>query len=112
MLSSPWRRYAALICIPFCSAAGAQGITPSPSPSDTAVAKLEYRSAFDGYRLFSDEAIAPWRDTNDLVGKIGGWRTYAREAADGSKEPTGQRGQSPTPDAPKPSPHAGPGARP
>lgn len=32
------------------------------------------------YQGFKEEAISPWRASNDLVGKIGGWREYAKEA--------------------------------
>lgn len=38
-----------------------------------------YRSAFEGYRAFADEPVRPWRETNDTVGRIGGWKAYARE---------------------------------
>lgn len=39
-----------------------------------------YRSAFEGYRSFSDPPAVSWREANDTVGRIGGWRAYAREA--------------------------------
>jgi len=45
------------------------------------VAPLAHRSAFSGYRRFADETPVPWKRANDTVGRIGGWRTYAREAA-------------------------------
>lgn len=53
------------------TAAGA----PSPQAAST------YRSAFDGYRRFTDEPVKSWKDANDNVGRIGGWKTYAKEAA-------------------------------
>lgn len=31
------------------------------------------------YRIFQDEPVADWRSLNDTVGRIGGWRVYARE---------------------------------
>lgn len=40
-----------------------------------------YRSAFLGYRPFADQAVQPWRASNETVEKIGGWQAYAREAA-------------------------------
>lgn len=40
-----------------------------------------YRSAFDGYRAYDDPRLLAWRDANDLVGRIGGWKAYARESA-------------------------------
>ncbi len=41
---------------------------------------LQYRSALADYRKFDDQAVAPWTEVNDTVGKIGGWRVYAKEA--------------------------------
>jgi hypothetical protein len=55
------------------SAAVAQP-TPSPAPPTA------YRSAFDDYKRHRDEPLIPWRQANDAVGRIGGWRAYAREA--------------------------------
>jgi hypothetical protein len=53
-------------------AAAQSGTTPAtPQPV--------YRSAFEGYRAFTDEPVRPWRETNDAVGRIGGWKAYARE---------------------------------
>jgi hypothetical protein len=47
-----------------------------------------YRSAFDGYRGFTDEKSVPWREANETVGRIGGWRAYAKEAQQPSKPDT------------------------
>lgn len=43
----------------------------------------EYRSALEGYQPYSENKMVPWREANDTVGKIGGWRAYAKEAAEG-----------------------------
>ena len=40
-----------------------------------------YRSAFEGFRAFDDPRPLAWRDANDMVGRIGGWKAYAREGA-------------------------------
>jgi hypothetical protein len=40
-----------------------------------------WRSAFDSYRPFTDEKTLSWRQANDTVQSVGGWRAYAREAA-------------------------------
>ena len=34
-----------------------------------------------GYQRYVDSTIHSWREVNDQVRQIGGWRTYAREAA-------------------------------
>jgi hypothetical protein len=54
---------------------------PDPLDAKAAVAPLAYRSAFSGYTPLSNE-LPPlsWRDANDAVERIGGWRAYAREA--------------------------------
>lgn len=73
-------------------------------PASNASAGPGYQSAFEGYRRFIDEPVAAWKAVNDNVGRIGGWRVYAREAA-GS-----QAGNAVT-DAPAAAPSS-PGLRP
>ena len=46
-----------------------------------------YRSAFSNYRPYADEPVASWQKANDLVGRIGGWKAYAREAQADEKAP-------------------------
>ncbi|HVK33399.1 MAG TPA: hypothetical protein VM845_12975 [Burkholderiaceae bacterium] len=69
-----------------CAAALAQVTsTPAsrPDPADAAAATpaLQHRSALAATRRVSAEA-APlaWREANERVERIGGWRAYAREA--------------------------------
>jgi len=52
----------------------------SPSPAMPASQASGYRSVFDGHRGFDDQPVRPWRESNDLVGRIGGWQAYARES--------------------------------
>ena len=40
---------------------------------------LEYQSSFSTYQAYADQPIISWRNANDTVGKIGGWRSYAKE---------------------------------
>jgi hypothetical protein len=79
-------------------------------------AKLQYTSALEGYRSFADEPKQPWVETNEVVRRIGGWRTYAAERSAGTAEPGPDSGQSspPAPERPEGStnPHAGHGSRP
>ncbi len=55
---------------------------PRPDPLDAraSVPSRVHQSAFTGYRRFGDEKPIPWREANDTVTRIGGWRFYAREA--------------------------------
>ena len=41
-----------------------------------------YTSAFEGYVPWTDTTIAPWATSNATVDARGGWRAYAKEAAD------------------------------
>jgi hypothetical protein len=45
-----------------------------------AVPALRYEPSFAQYRRLGDEKPVSWRDANDTVTRIGGWRVYAREA--------------------------------
>ena len=47
--------------------------------SGGAAPQLKYRSVFNQYQGYSEQPVAPWRGTNDVVEKVGGWRVYARE---------------------------------
>ena len=88
----------------------AQG-TASPSAADTApaarpdpldakasVPALTYRSPFSRFRGLGDDKPVSWREANDAVARIGGWRVYAREA----QQPDATRSGTHAPTAPKP----------
>ena len=66
--------------------------TPKPAASSAATAAtaasapaspMAYRSAFDGYKGLTDQPVQSWRESNDTVGRIGGWQSYAREGQGG-----------------------------
>ena len=40
-----------------------------------------YRSAFEGYKPYSDDKLLDWKGANENTGRIGGWRVYAKEAS-------------------------------
>ena len=74
----------------------AQTATPPAAPSNAQAqaAPTPYRSALEGYQPYSEEKPVPWKQANETVGKVGGWRAYAKEAAegqaaDGKAAPTG-----------------------
>ena len=58
----------------------AKAARPDPLDPKASVPALGYVSSFSQYRLLGDEKPASWRDANDTVTRIGGWRAYAREA--------------------------------
>lgn len=71
-------------CLAAFSALLALGV-PAQTKTPEAAPALPYRSALEGYRPYGEIKMMPWSEANDTVGKIGGWRAYAKEAAEGSK---------------------------
>lgn len=85
------------------AAAATDPVNPhAPVPS------FSYDSALTGYRNFQDVPLAPWRDVNDEVARVGGhlgiFRTPQRDkdanragtkpaAGDGAREPGSQAGR-------------------
>lgn len=66
-------------------AAQAQAQSPTttrPDPLDpkAQVPSMRYESSIAQFRRIGDDKPVAWRDANDAVARIGGWRVYAREA--------------------------------
>lgn len=61
------------------SSPAAQG-QEHPQKKPTLPAQLEYTSPLHTYQGYKEQPVQPWREANDRVGQIGGWRTYAKEA--------------------------------
>ncbi|MEI8267391.1 MAG: hypothetical protein WCI59_16805 [Betaproteobacteria bacterium] len=40
-----------------------------------------YVSPLAGYRRLGEDKPVPWKEANETVNRIGGWRAYAREAS-------------------------------
>ena len=72
-------------------------VTPDSKSTASSSVTRSYRSVFADYRAYSEQPIVSWREANDSVGRVGGWREYAKEA----RPP-----QAPDAAA-KPDPHAG-----
>lgn len=65
------------------------GLTNAQQPANSALTtlttfKVEYRSPIRSYQGFSEPVPVSWKESNELVGRIGGWRAYARESRDGA----------------------------
>ncbi|MCQ8895506.1 hypothetical protein NQT62_03505 [Limnobacter humi] len=58
----------------------------------TAQEAMPYTSAFEQYTPWVEPNIAPWPAVNDTVRTVGGWRSYAREAAEGHDEASHTQG--------------------
>ena len=59
--------------------------SPNPDVADSPTPPTQYKSPFKDYRPLGDDKRTPWRDANDEVGKIGGWRVYLRESQEANK---------------------------
>ena len=83
MSSTPCAAALAVTLTAATFAVAAQQAEPAGRPaSATAPATVTpaYGSALEGYRPFKDQPVTSWKGSNDLVGRIGGWQAYAREA--------------------------------
>jgi hypothetical protein len=103
-----------LVCAALSSAlpSSAQTTAPTatrPDPLDAraAVPSVLHTPALRTYRRLADEPRLPWRDANDQVERIGGWRAYAREAAAEPQASAALPAPS-TPSAPDPAPAPAP----
>ena len=77
--------WARAVLIASVASAQAQSGRAAGGPQDPAadVPRIEYRSAFAQYRRYAEQpSPAAWRDTSETVNRIGGWRSYAREATE------------------------------
>ena len=84
-----------LLALTVSAQTAAPGTPAAAQPTPAA----DYRSALEGYQPYGETRMVPWKAANDTVGQIGGWRAYAKEAAEGQ----GQAGQAaPAAGAPKP----------
>lgn len=70
----------ALVCLALVALpVGAWAELPDPLDAEAATPALDYRSPLSDYQGLDDEPMHNWREANELVGRIGGWRTYAQE---------------------------------
>lgn len=53
---------------------------PDPLDAKASVPDVVYRSALSAYRPYAEQSVGSWREANETVNRIGGWRAYAREA--------------------------------
>ena len=72
----------------------AKAAKPDPLDPKTEVPALRYESPFAQYRRLGDEKPVSWRDANDNVTRIGGWRVYAREAQQPDPAPGAKPGDA------------------
>lgn len=87
-------------------------ITPGASgaPAASLVQPLLFESTLSRYQAMTDQKPGSWRDANDTVTRIGGWRAYLKEA----QTPDAQVAPKPVSPANRgaSNPHAGHGGKP
>lgn len=85
---APWLAPAALCAATLAAQAQTSPPAGRPDPLDAqaSVPALVYRSSLTPVSAKDDAAIA-WREANDTVTRIGGWRAYAREANEPAAAP-------------------------
>lgn len=94
----------ALLALSLCALAiGAQAQTApaaaraDPLDPNARVPALNHSSSFALYLRLAEDAPISWREANDHVTRIGGWRVYAREAQQSDPAPASKPGQTPNP---------------
>lgn len=55
----------------------ASAAQPDPFDGNVPLPAWTYQSPFDGYRPLADEKLQPWRESNELARRLGGWSAYA-----------------------------------
>ena len=107
------RAMAAACGLLLSAAAWAQAAArPDPLNPRAEVPPVVHRSALAAYRSAIDVPLGSWKDANDTVTRIGGWRTYLREAAQPDASGAPAPAPAATPAAPAAAPAATPPARP
>lgn len=76
------------------------GAPPDPLDAAAPVPALRHDSVTARHRPLAEQPVAPWKASNDTVGRIGGWRAYAREVQQGASAPAARPTDAPAPAAP------------
>jgi hypothetical protein len=95
MFSRPSSPKSLLPLLCFLSTGAALAEPSEKSQANPLPTRLQYSSTLASYKGYTDQAVQPWREANDRVGRIGGWRTYAKESAAGQSAPSTPPGADP-----------------
>jgi hypothetical protein len=80
---------------------------PDPLDARAPVPPTLHVSPLARYRAPGEVAVGSWKDANDTVARLGGWRAYAREAQ--APAPAASAASSATPAPARPAPDQGHG---
>ena len=61
--------------------------TPQKKPPTAQTAPASFKSALEGYKPYTDDKTGNWKEANELTARVGGWRAYAKEAAQTEPDP-------------------------
>ncbi|GGC63526.1 hypothetical protein GCM10011396_08120 [Undibacterium terreum] len=82
-----------------------------PLDAQASVPPLRYQSTLQTYRPYADSEVSDWKQLNENTGRIGGWRTYAKQAREpdaAQAKPAGKELAAPVkPATPEHSGHTG-----
>jgi hypothetical protein len=77
-------------------------VASEPLAVTTRVPSQQYQSPLKGYQPSMPGTVGSWRQANDVVREVGGWKVYLREA----------QAEDPKPSEPNMAPKAAPNAAP
>ena len=108
-----WKLLTCLVAaatFPLAAQAESTTRSPKPDPLDprATVPAQTYASSLKLDQRIASEGPTSWREANDTVTRIGGWRIYAREASQSAPESK----PTPAPAAPEPLAPAAPAVLP
>lgn len=71
-----------LVCvIPLAAAQTSPSARSDPANPAARVPPAAYRSTLADYRRHAEQPVGSWKEVNETVNRVGGWRVYAREAS-------------------------------
>ncbi|MGH8635567.1 MAG: hypothetical protein ACREUX_20820 [Burkholderiales bacterium] len=82
----PYTVWAVLGALALDAAAQQQSAATHPGDPAARVPQTSYRSAFEGYVPYREQALVPWREINDEVARIGGHAGIFRATVHGGHE--------------------------
>ena len=101
--------------LPLQAQTAARSARADPLDPAASVPAAGYRSSLPSPRATADEKPVSWREANDTVARIGGWRVYAREAQQADPAatsapvpPAAAKPAAPAPATPPPAPAPSP----
>ncbi len=65
----------------------------APTGQKAQTAPDKFQSALTGYKPYTEEKTGNWKEANETTARIGGWRAYAKEAAQTEPDPHARHAQ-------------------